>query len=157
MTGIILLILRAAMTLALYGFLIWAILFMWQSLKQQAVFLSARRIVPLTLELEAASASQAFHFTTSDVLVGRAPECECPLADETISARHVRFSYHHNQWWVEDLGSRNGTQLNDAPLTTPTVVVNGDIVKCGQTSLRVIIQAKSSGEPNPTPHTENIP
>ena len=159
MTGIILLILRAAMTLALYGFLGWAVLLMWRTLKHQAFFISGRKIVPLTLELETASVPQVFHFTTSDVLVGRAPDCECALSDETISARHVRFSYHHNQWWAEDLGSRNGTQLNGVPLSTATVVVNGDVVKCGQTSLRVSIQTESPGELNPThyPDTESNP
>jgi pSer/pThr/pTyr-binding forkhead associated (FHA) protein len=158
MTGIILLILRAAMTLALYAFLGWTILLMWRALKQQAFFISGRKIVPLTLELGTAAASpHTFHFTTGDVLVGRDPDCECALTDETISARHVRFSYHHNQWWVEDLGSRNGTLLNGVPLATPTVVVNSDVVKCGQTSLRVHIQAESSDELHPTPHTETIP
>src|SRR5690242_6474076 len=139
MSGIILLVLRIAMTLALYALLGWVLLLMWRTLKQEASFLSARKAAPLALALETPEATaQIFRFNESDVLVGRDPDCECILADETISARHVRFAYHHNQWWVEDLGSRNGTSLNGASLTTATIVVHGDTIKCGQTTLKVI-------------------
>src|SRR5689334_11436341 len=141
MSGIVLLVLRIAMTAALYALLGWVVLLMWRTLKQEAAFLSARKIAPLTLALDGPeSAAQIFRFTGADVLVGRDPDCECALADETISARHVHFAYHHGQWWVEDLGSRNGTGLNGAPLTTATIVVNGDTIKCGQTVLRVILE-----------------
>jgi len=147
MSGILLLVLRIAITVALYAFLGWILLLMWRILKQEASFLSARKTVPLTLALEMPEAApQVFHFTTGDALVGRDPDCECVLADATASARHARFAYHHNQWWVEDLGSRNGTSLNGAPLTTATIVVHGDMIKCGETSLRVILEAESSAE-----------
>lgn len=158
MSGIILLVLRVAMALALYGFLGWILLLMWRTLKQEAFLLSGRKTAPLTLELDAPDAvPQAFHFKAGDVLVGRDPDCECALTDETISARHVRFRYHHNQWWVEDLGSRNGTNLNGVALTTATIVMNGDMVKCGQTSLRVIIHEESSNEHQSTAPLETSP
>jgi predicted component of type VI protein secretion system len=155
MSGIILLVLRIAMIVALYAFLGWILLLMWRTLKQEAFFLSARKAAPLTLEMDTPEGvPQVFHFSAGDVLVGRDPDCECALTDETISARHVRFTYHHSQWWVEDLGSRNGTGLNGAPLTTATIVVHGDMIKCGQTALRVILEAESSREYQSTPHTE---
>ena len=72
--------------------------------------------------------------------VGRDPDCECVLNDETVSARHARFAYHHSQWWVEDLGSRNGSGLNGAPLTTPTILMHGDMVKCGKTTVKIILE-----------------
>jgi pSer/pThr/pTyr-binding forkhead associated (FHA) protein len=147
MSGIILLVLRIAMTVALYALLGWILLLMWRTLKQEAFFLSSRKTTPLVLELEMpAVAPQIFRFTTGDVLVGRDPDCECVLTDETISARHVRFVYRHNQWWVEDLGSRNGTGLNGAPLTTATILVNGDTIKCGETKLRVVLETDLSPE-----------
>jgi predicted component of type VI protein secretion system len=141
MSGIILLGLRIAAAAALYAFLGWMLLLMWRSLKQEAAFLSSRKAVPLSLTLEAPGAeAHTFHFTGSDVVIGRDPDCECILKDATISARHARLAYHHSQWWVEDLGSRNGTSLNSDPLTTPTIIVNGDTIKCGQTILNVILE-----------------
>ena len=155
MSGIILLVLRIAMTATLYALLGWVLWLMWRTLKQETLFLSARQIAPLALELVLSEAApQVFHFVEGDVVIGRDPDCECVLNDETISARHARFAYHHRQWWLEDLGSRNGTGLNGAPLTTPTILMHGDTVKCGKTTLRVLLE----GEPalNHTPKEESF-
>lgn len=158
MSGIILLVLRIAMTVALYALLGWALLVMWRALKHEAFFLSRRQPAPLALELSLPETDpQTLHFKTNDVIVGRDPDCECILNDGTISARHVHFTYHHNQWWVEDLGSRNGTSLNGAPLTTATIVVNDDLVKCGQSTLRVILDPGTTPEyPQTSPTETNL-
>jgi len=143
MSALILLVLRIAMTVALYTLLGWAFWLMWRTLRQETLFLSTRKAAPLTLEwVSSAETPQVFHFVEGDVLIGRDPDCECVLDDETISARHARLSYHRGQWWVEDLGSRNGTGLNGAPLSTATILVHGDIVKCGKTMLKVILESK---------------
>lgn len=143
MSGIILLALRIAMSATLYIMLGWAFWLMWQTLKQETSFLSARKATPLSLELETpGSTLQKLSFTDGDAVIGRDPDCEYVLADETISARHVRFAYHHSQWWVEDLGSRNGTELNNAALTTPTILIHGDTVKCGKSTFKVILEGE---------------
>jgi pSer/pThr/pTyr-binding forkhead associated (FHA) protein len=145
MSGIILLGLRIAAAVALYAFLGWTLLLMWRSLRQEAAFLSARKVAPLFLALEPADSSpKTLHFTSGEVAIGRDPDCECILADATISAHHARLSFHHNHWWLEDLGSRNGTSLNGELLTTATIIVNGDTIKCGQTTLQVILNDQST-------------
>lgn len=172
MTGIILLVLRIAMTAALYALLAWAFWLMWRTLRQETLFLSRRKVAPLTLKLHDPSTSseqrpstsshhpnvpsggQIFHFTHGDVVIGRHTDCECVLDDETISSRHVRLAYHHNQWWAEDMGSRNGTILNDAALTTPTILIHGDTVKCGKTILMVILTEESPTEYDTLSDTE---
>jgi pSer/pThr/pTyr-binding forkhead associated (FHA) protein len=145
MSGIILLSLRIAAAVALYVFLGWILLLMWRSLRHEAAFLSERKTAPLFLTLESAnSAPQTLHFTSGEVAIGRDPDCECVLSDATTSARHARLSFHHNQWWLEDLGSRNGTSLNGEALTTATIIVNGDTIQCGQTKLQVILDDQST-------------
>jgi pSer/pThr/pTyr-binding forkhead associated (FHA) protein len=59
--------------------------------------------------------------------------------DEVVSAQHARLTYHHGQWWLEDLSSTNGTFLNGSKLSTPAVVITDDEFKCGNTrfTLRV--------------------
>ena len=157
MSGIILLVLRVAMTAALYALLGWAFWLMWRTLRQETLFLSGRKVPPLTLRLDASTDTpQLFHFTDGDVVVGRDHDCECVLADETISARHVRFAYHHSQWWVEDLGSRNGTQLNDALLTTPTILVHGDTIQCGKTTFVVLLTSQVASTDDILSDTEKI-
>ncbi len=82
---------------------------------------------------------QVRHFKQPEITIGRDPACECPLMRESVSARHARLSYHHGQWWLEDLDSTNGTFLNRERLSTPTVVISGDEIGCGNTRLIVAL------------------
>ena len=69
--------------------------------------------------------------------IGRAHSNTIVIDDDFVSNRHVLFSLRGNHWWVEDLGSRNGTDLNDHPLESPTVLSEGDIISIGQTKFRI--------------------
>jgi len=88
---------------------------------------------------QAASSAAIYRFTSSEVFIGRDPASECRLDDKTISARHARLAYHHGQWWVEDLQSRNGTSLNGVPVSTPVVLTSGDQLQCGACTFSVIL------------------
>ena len=157
MSGIILLILRVAMTLTLYILLGWVFWLMWQTLKRETLFLSTRKVSPLILSVTSPEINiQTLHFSHGDVVIGRDLDCECALTDETVSARHLRLTYHHNQWWAEDLGSRNGTLLNDAMLLTPTILIHGDTVKCGNTTLLILFQSQNSSTNDTLSDTENM-
>jgi FHA domain len=57
--------------------------------------------------------------------------------DEFASARHAQVEARSDGLWVEDLGSTNGTFVNGARVTTPRKLQAGDIVRVGQTDLRV--------------------
>ena len=72
------------------------------------------------------------------VSVGRGGQNDVPLdGDDFTSARHARFEARSDGVWVEDLGSTNGTFVNGARVTTPRRLGKGDIVRVGQTDLRV--------------------
>jgi pSer/pThr/pTyr-binding forkhead associated (FHA) protein len=69
-----------------------------------------------------------------EVTVGRAPGCGISLPDDTfVSQVHARVFARDGGWWVEDLGSTNGTYLNDGPVTSAMAVRTGDRVQFGQT------------------------
>ncbi len=138
MSGPVVLLLRLLLTISLYAFLAWAFLTLWRDIRLQGAFLQNRSIPPLSLTiLREPMSPQIRNFARSEVTIGRNPACECPLDDETISARHARLSYHHNQWWLEDLHSTNGTFLNHEKLSLPTVVISGDEFSCGDTHLTI--------------------
>lgn len=144
----VLLGLRALMALALYGFLAWCFLTLWRELKQQALNLARQRIPALLVTQDAAS--EQLRFATAEVTLGRHPSCEWVLADETVSSRHARLVFHHDHWWLEDLGSRNGTFLNGDALNAPVVLTNQDHIRCGQVSFTLHIEAL----PQATPQTQ---
>jgi pSer/pThr/pTyr-binding forkhead associated (FHA) protein len=138
MSGPVVFILRLLLTASLYAFLAWAFTNLWRDIKLQSALLSARRIPPISLTLNPAEEVKHIRrFIQAEVTIGRDPACECPVDDDSVSARHARLSYHHNQWWLEDLDSTNGTLLNQEKLGLPTVVISGDEFRCGGTLFTV--------------------
>jgi pSer/pThr/pTyr-binding forkhead associated (FHA) protein len=134
MSGPVVLVLRLLLAVSLYAFLGWAFVSLWRDIKQQGALLASRKAPPISLTLTCREfAPQVRHFDQPDVTIGRDPTCECPVNDEAISARHARLNFHHNQWWLEDLNSTNGTLLNQEKLVMPTVVMSDDEFKCGGT------------------------
>lgn len=141
MSGIVVLIVRAIVSLMLYAFLGTALYIIWQDLQMQSELVKAAQ-VPLMTISPISDDTSPMEYSVPEVIIGRDPLCNCAIPDETVSSRHARLSYHHNQWWLEDLNSTNGTFLNDDRVYTPTVVIAGDEIRCGQIVLKIIITAK---------------
>ncbi len=72
---------------------------------------------------------------SGEYVLGRDPACELAVPDTALSRRHVRFVAEGEAWLVEDLGSRNGTTLNDECVTRQ-VLRPGDVVVAGRSTLR---------------------
>lgn len=138
MSGLIVLALRLFLAIALYGFLGWALITLWQEIQRQSYSLAARRTPGISLSVRDGGGVQLLrHFAQPDITLGRDPGCDVPLTDDTVSTRHAQLKYHHGQWWLEDLASMNGTTLNDIAVTMPTVLTTGDEIRCGKTRLTV--------------------
>lgn len=138
MTGTVLLVLRILLAIALYTFLLRALYTIWRDLTAQAQQINARQVPVLqVIHLNGPNPTREFH--VPEVVIGRDPACELPLSHDTVSSRHARLSYHHNQWWLEDLHSTNGTFLNDERVYTPVVIISGDELRCGKESLTIQI------------------
>ncbi len=71
------------------------------------------------------------------VLVGRNPECALVLDDDFASGRHVRLYPRPEGWYVEDLGSTNGTFLDGQRLTAAQPVGVGSALRIGRTVLEL--------------------
>ena len=70
--------------------------------------------------------------------VGRSPDCALHLDhDEYVSSRHAQITPAENGVWVEDRGSTNGTFVNGAQVTTARLLQAGDVIRIGETQLRV--------------------
>jgi hypothetical protein len=137
MSATILLALRIILIAVLFGFIGWAFWLLWRDLRLQSVTLTRPRLPSIQLTRQETDPPQTAHYYRSQVLVGRDPAAELYLEDKTISARHARLYYEDTQWWVEDLGSTNGTFLNKLPVSTPTVLAKDDTLTFGKFSLVV--------------------
>lgn len=69
--------------------------------------------------------------------IGRSPSCEIALDDERVSRRHALVELEEGQAFVQDLDSRNGTQLNGAKLEGRVALRVGDELQLGSTTVVV--------------------
>jgi hypothetical protein len=71
-------------------------------------------------------------------LIGRSGGCALTLReDDEVSAQHARLTAQAGRILLADIGSTNGTLLNGVPLSAPTPLRDGDVVRVGQTELHV--------------------
>jgi hypothetical protein len=73
----------------------------------------------------------------AQITIGRAEDSTLVITDDYASARHARLVPRSGQWFVEDLGSTNGTYLDRAKVTGPTPVPLGVPIRIGRTSLEL--------------------
>jgi FHA domain-containing protein len=92
---------------------------------------------PYQLRMVEPATAQVFPLS-EEVTIGRAPGCSVALADDTfVSQLHARVYVRDGQPFVEDLGSTNGTFLNQSRLTKTMRLRKGDRLQIGQTVLEV--------------------
>ncbi len=139
MTPVFLLIIRILLAGVLYLFIGWVIYTIWMDFNQRDHTPVIPGIPPITLKYADEQSEKVDFFTRPVIIVGREPTCDCVIHDHSVSARQARLSYHHSQWWVEDLDSTNGTFLNRDKITQPTVIISGDQINSGATVILVEI------------------
>ena len=71
------------------------------------------------------------------ILIGRGTDAAIRLDDDYVSTRHARVASNGEQWFVEDLGSTNGTYLGHQRVTTPTPITLGTPIRVGKTVLEL--------------------
>ena len=92
----------------------------------------------LRLHIVPAQGAPFDHEVTADrVVIGRSSSSDLPLADRFLSRHHARIVRDGDRYLVEDLGSRNGTLLNGSPVTAPTPLAPGDVIRISGSMLTV--------------------
>ena len=73
-------------------------------------------------------------------IVGSAPDCDVRVDDQYASSRHARVTLRADgTYWIEDLGSTNGTRVTRAGgvlrVTVPMRVLPGDTITIGRSPI----------------------
>jgi pSer/pThr/pTyr-binding forkhead associated (FHA) protein len=71
------------------------------------------------------------------IMLGRADDSTLVLDDDYASTRHARISQSGDDWYVEDLGSTNGTYLDRNKVAGPTKVPPGTPIRIGKTVIEL--------------------
>lgn len=128
--GILLLGLRFALAICLYGFLFWALRILWKSLETSKTT-EVKTPPPLTLKITADDDHSDHTLIQTENLIGRSGECAIQLTNTTVSNLHARIYYAQAHWWIEDLNSSNGTYLNGMQIDQPAVLADQDYLSLG--------------------------
>ncbi len=68
--------------------------------------------------------------------IGRSKESDVQIEDRYSSGLHARIFSREGRYYVEDMNSTNGTLLNDAELRGEAELIDGDVVRIGDTEFR---------------------
>jgi hypothetical protein len=144
-----------------YALLVLLYFFIYRAVRSVAVDVSGRRAGGRTTQMKSPSppvaakaskggrapAAVVVHEPEGDkpstvrlsgqVDIGRADGCAIRLQDTYVSQVHARLAGKDGAWTVEDLGSTNGTYLNDRRVVAPVEVHAGDVVRVGKTVLEL--------------------
>src|SRR5262245_53756533 len=82
-------------------------------------------------------------------VIGRASECTLRAASAAISRRHCAIERVDDAWVVRDLGSRNGTHLNEQAVENPTAIKVGDEIRVGPLKFRVEARSEKASKSDP--------
>jgi len=89
------------------------------------------------LIVDGANAGETIALDAAPLLIGRGSDAAVRLDDDYVSTRHARIASSGEQWFVEDLGSTNGTYIGSHRITQPTTLQLGTQVRIGKTILEL--------------------
>jgi predicted component of type VI protein secretion system len=139
---ILLVILRLLIALTIYAFLALILYYQRRDLRSISRLTEDAPVAQLLRVINASETEP--HPLRLVNLIGRAADNTIAIDDKTLSAHHCRLSHHGGQWWLEDLGSRNGTMVNELVVDEPLVVTYGDSITMGRVEFQLEVGGPSA-------------
>ena len=136
---LLILALRIALVALLYLFLLVVMRTATRGLRERPAAASeaaALRLVVLEPGASTLRTGQAIDLHDG-ALLGR-QRADLTIADPGVSAEHARITRVGRAWVVSDLGSTNGTRVNDAPVDGDMPLAHGDVLSLGNVRLQVL-------------------
>lgn len=106
--------------------------------KQRGKPAKPKRGAPTAVTIvEGGNAGEVVQLSAAPLLIGRGNDAAIRLDDDYVSTRHARIAQSGDQWYVEDLGSTNGTYVGTSRITQPTAISLGTRIRIGKTILEL--------------------
>lgn len=83
--------------------------------------------------VQGANAGVSVPLGDAPLTIGRGPDCDLRVDDEYVSTKHAVLRRENGSWYVEDLGSTNGTFVDGSRIHGPTRVARGAPFRVGKT------------------------
>ena len=91
-----------------------------------------------------------YELTDNDMIIGRNPDCQIRVPSEGVSRRHALMTYQDGAYFLEDLGTRNGTFVNAKQITSRTQLKHDDRIRLGPLRLRFEAERRTRTPPPDT-------
>jgi uncharacterized coiled-coil DUF342 family protein len=88
--------------------------------------------------------------------LGRGADCAVRTDDAMVSRKNCKISFAGGRWLVEDLGSSNGTFVNEVRIQKQALN-HADVVRCGTLQVRFVETADAQPQPTAKPKTTSMP
>lgn len=88
-------------------------------------------LIVLTTPFESQGSGTKWVLEPRPMIIGRHPSCDIVLPDRQISREHARIFHTADGFFIEDLGSKNGTYVNGEAVTRPRHLDESDVVQIG--------------------------
>jgi pSer/pThr/pTyr-binding forkhead associated (FHA) protein len=97
-----------------------------------------RRGTPTAVAIvEGGNKGESVSLDGAPLLIGRGNDAAIRLDDDYVSTRHARIGSSGDQWYVEDLGSTNGTYVGASRISQPTAISLGTQIRIGKSILEL--------------------
>ena len=97
-----------------------------------------RRGTPTAVAIvEGGNKGEVVSLDSAPLLIGRGNDAAIRLDDDYVSTRHARIASSGEQWYVEDLGSTNGTYVGSSRISQPTAISLGTQIRIGKSILEL--------------------
>jgi len=97
-----------------------------------------RRGTPTAVAIvEGGNRGEVISLDKAPLLIGRGNDAAIRLDDDYVSTRHARIGSSGDQWYVEDLGSTNGTYVGNSRISQPTAISLGTQIRIGKSILEL--------------------
>jgi transcriptional regulator with GAF, ATPase, and Fis domain len=107
-------------------------------------------MIPKLISISGPLEGAVFPITDADVNIGRGPSNSICIADPLLSRQHCRITREGEVFNLHDLGSFNGTFVNDVPIKKQAIE-HGDLIKTGASILLFICHEESDSESGADP------
>jgi predicted component of type VI protein secretion system len=85
--------------------------------------------VPILLMMEGKRPGERFFIDQAEFLIGRDDRCDLVISDRQVSRHHARIQLTGDQYFLEDLASKNGTFVNGREISQPHALSDGDEIQ----------------------------
>jgi len=102
----------------------------------------AKSASPVLVVISGRPLGKSFYLTKETMVLGRDLTADISIGENSISRRHTEFTVKPEGIAVRDMGSLNGTFVNDQRLDAARSLVDGDLIRCGNTILKFLKEGK---------------